>query len=173
MKKIVPIVKESFRLDEVSPGHFKVSRKSYYVKVFSELYDRDWETSLCFVDTKDGIQEAEDFARTYQDLASVGFYPTGTQFIVARDELNFLTVVSVMPELKPAEHYPDLKKEISILRGKAAKVLGVKKNELGNDAKDSSNYGLLEGKLYCFDLHVLDFHKILKNGKKYRDMPWV
>lgn len=173
MKKIVPIVKESLKLNEVSPGHFKIGGKPYYAKVFSELYDRDWETSLCFVNTKDGIQEAEDFARTYQDLVGVGFYPPGTQFIVAMDELNALTVMALMPELEPAEHYPCLEKEILRLRKKAAKVLGVKKNELGSDAKDSSNYGLLEGKLYCFDFHVLDFHKILKNGQKYRDMPWV
>ncbi len=78
-----------------------------------------------------------------------------------------------MPKIKPPKGYKNLKKEIFRLRGKVAKVLGVKRSELWSDTKRDENYGLLEGKVYCFDLHVLDFNKLLKNGQKYRTMPWL
>lgn len=169
----VPIVNESLKLDAAVSGNFKPKEKPYYIKVFSELYDRDWDVSIGFVDGKEGVKEAEHFARKYQDLVDVGFYPPKTQFIVARDGLEFITVMAIMPELEPAEWCPNLEGDISKLRKKAAKVLGVKEEALSNDTEYECNYGLLDGKVYCFDLHVLDFNKILKNGNKYRTMPWI
>jgi len=168
--KKVPIIKKGTRLDEVVSGNFKIKLEPYYIKVLSELYNREDEHSLGFVNKKEGVEEALYVARKYQDLVDVGFYPPNTQFIVARDELNVITIVSVMPEIDPAQWHPHIEKEKAMLRRKAAKVLGVNEKELSYDTTLNSNYGLLDDKIYCFDLHVMPFYKILKSGNKYREI---
>lgn len=170
--KNIPIRKD-LRLDNVVSGNFAVKEKNCFVKIFSELYDREYDFSLGFVEKKEGLEEALHFARKYQDLVDAGFYPPGTQFLVTRDDLDVITIMAIMPELDFPEWCPDLKERISNLRGKAAKVLGVSVDELCSDTQLSENYGWFNCEIYCLDLHVLDFNKILKNGNKYRAMSWV
>lgn len=172
MMKNLPI-KEEFRLDTVVSGNFYITEKDVYVKVFSELYDREYHFSLGFIDKKEGIDAARYTARRYQDLVEIGFYPPGTQFLVAKDELDMVTVMAFMPKLDFPEWCPDLESRISKLREKASEVLGVSVGELSHDTILSENYGWLDGEVYCFDLHVLDFDRLLKDGKEYRDMSWI
>lgn len=166
-------LKDALKLDNIVSGNLEIRGGEYYVKIFSELYDREEGFSLGFVNHKEGIKEAMHVARKYQDLVDVGFYPPGTQFLVARDELDVITIISVMPKLNPLKQCPDIKERIALSRKKAANVLGVKEDHLGRDTGLELNYGWLDHKLYCFDLHVLNFYKILKNGKKYMAMSWV
>lgn len=170
--KNIPI-KKGLSLDNVVSGNFEVKEEPYYVKIFSELYDREDDFSLGFVDKKEGLEEALCFAKKYQDLADAGFYPPGTQFLITRDDLDVITVMAVMPKLDFPEWCPDLNERISKLRDKAAKVLGVNLDELCGDTQLSENYGWFNSEIYCLDLHVLDFNKVLKNGNKYRAMSWV
>ena len=170
--KNVP-VKKDLKLSSAVSGNFEVIGGGYYLKIFSELYDREDDFSLGFVEGKEGLEEALHFARKYQDLVDVGFYPPNTQFLVTRDDLDVVTVMAIMPKLDFPEWCPNLEERISNLREKAAKVLGISTDELCGDTKLSENYGWFNSEIYCFDLHVLDFNRILKNGNKYRAMSWV
>lgn len=170
--KNIPI-KEDLKFSDLISGNFEIKEKYYYLKIFSELYDRADDFSLGFVKGKRALKEALRFARKYQDLVDVGFYPPGAQFLIAKDGLDVTTIMAVMPKLDFPEWCPNLEWKISRLREKAAKVLGVNINDLCNDTLLSENYGWFNGEIYCFDLHVLDFNKILKNGNKYRVMSWI
>lgn len=166
-------IKKDLTFGGLISGNLHVKEMDYYVKIFSELYDRADDFSLGFVNGKRALKEALRFARKYQDLVDVGFYPPGTQFLITKDDLDVVTVMSVMPKLDFPEWCPNLEGRISKLREKAASVLGVKIDELCKDTALSENYGWFNGEIYCFDLHVLDFNKILKNGNKYRVMSWI
>ena len=166
----IPTINDNLCLEKVVSGNFKIKEKPYYVKILSELYGREHEFSLGFVNKKQGIQEAEHVAGQYQNLANAGFYHPDTQFIIGKDEMDVITIISVMPQLYPADLYGCLKRDMSVLRTKAAKVLKIGENELCSDTYLSENYGSLNGKLYYFDSHVLGFHKMLKHGPKYRTM---
>ncbi len=170
--KNVPI-KKDLKLGITISGNFEVINEDYYVKIFSELYDREDDFSLGFVDGEEGVKEALQFARKYQDLVEVGFYPPNTKFFVARDDLGVITAMAIMPKLDFPEWCQNLEERISKLREKAAKVLGVSLDEICSDTTLSENYGWFNGEIYCFDLHVLDFNIILKNGNKYRAMSWT
>ena len=122
----VPIIKKGLKLEEAVSGNFEIKDGNFYVKVLSELYEREDEFSLGFIDTREGIEEACYVARKYQDLVEIGFYPPNTHFIVAKDEVDIITLVSIMPKIDlVGAWYPDLEKEKLVLRRKAAKVLGV------------------------------------------------
>jgi len=170
--KNLPINK-NLTLGGLISGNLQIKEMGYYVKIFSELYDRADDFSLGFVKGKRALKEALRFARKYQDLVDIGFYPPGTQFIIAQDSFDIVTVMSVMPKLDFPEWCPNLEGRISKLREKAAKVLNVEVCDLCRDTSLNENYGWFNGEIYCFDLHVLDFNKILKNGHKYRAMSWV
>ncbi|MBM3200558.1 hypothetical protein FJZ53_06475, partial [Candidatus Woesearchaeota archaeon] len=148
-------VKEELILKCSVSGNFDIIEKEYYLKVFSDLYDREQDYSLGFLDKKEGLEEAKHFARKYQDLVEAGFYPPNTQFLIARDDLDVLTVMALMPKLDFPEWYPKLEERISGLRKKASKVLGVDESELSGDTALPENYGMIDGEVYCFDLHVL------------------
>ncbi len=170
--KNIPI-KAYLNFRDLISGNFKIKEKDYYIKIFSELYNRADDFSLGFVNGKKALKEALRFARKYQDLVDICFYPPGTQFLITKDDLDIVTVMAVMPKLNFPEWCPNLEGRISKLREKAAKVLGVNINDLYNDTLLSENYGWFNGEIYCFDMHVLDFNKILKNGNKYRAMSWI
>lgn len=172
LMKNIPI-KDNLKFSNFISGNFEIKEVDYYVKIFSELYDRADDFSLGFVNGKEGLEEALDFARKYQDLVEAGFYPPGTQFLITKDDLEVVTIMAIMPKLDFPEWCPNLEGRILKLREKAAKVLGVDIDKLCKDTLLSENYGWLNSEIYCLDLHVLDFNKILKNGNKYRVMSWI
>jgi len=158
--KNLPVKEE---LDRIISGNYKVKHQPYYVKIFSELYHREYNFSLGF--RKNGLEEAVYVAGRYQKLAKAGFYPEKSRFIITRDSVGIITIASIMPEMIEIE--PEDQK-IKEMRQKAAETLGIKVEELSNDTTKKENYGTLDGRIYCFDSHVMPFENITKHGLKYR-----
>jgi len=87
--KNIPI-KEDLKFSDLISGNFEIKENEHYLKIFSELYDRADDFSLGFVNGKRALKEALRFARKYQDLVDEGFYPPGTQFLIAKDGIILL-----------------------------------------------------------------------------------